>query len=673
MLSRLKIGHRIYFGFAFVLCLLAGLTVYGTTQLLSLEERIVFYGDKAGDALLVSDIQRAVLDTQLAAREYLVALTKEQGEREKSVFANQLNTVHGLVEEARGELQKPERVSLLNQIDERLDSYQTGFEKITQLRETSMDIEHDILAPNGNKIKETLGDLRDWAFSSGNSLVARQASQGQESLLFARLYVMKYLSDKSEQSARTVDDSLAALGEMLRRLETSVTDAMHQSDVREATRSTERYSESFAEMHEINQDALRIRAEILDSEADEIIAASKAITVSAKKDEEATQVQVNAQIDGFRIMMLTVGSGAILIGILSAFFIARSIAKPVVALTRVMVQLARNDLGVEVPGKSRGDEVGEMSQAVEVFKQNGIRAKEMEREQEEQKRQAEAEKHQMMRDMADEFDRHVGGIVSAVSAASTELSATAKSMADVSVETESQATRASAASEQTSANVHSVASATEEMTSTIADISQQVVQASNAARDAVEKVSMTNGQIKLLVETSTKIGEVVEMISSIAEQTNLLALNATIESARAGAAGRGFAVVAGEVKELAGQTAKATQEIGQKIAEIQNATKEATVSMEDVSRVIQTVDEISAVIASAMEEQNSATQEIANNIHQAAQGTQLVNENVAAVTTASKDAGMASGQVRTAAEELAQQSALLQEEVAKFVSQVRAG
>ncbi|SNY90677.1 methyl-accepting chemotaxis sensory transducer [Cohaesibacter sp. ES.047] len=673
LLSHLRIGHRIYLGFAFILLLLVGLTTYGTLNLKDLEDRILFYGDKAGDALLLSDLQRRVVATQLEARAYLATVTKEAAEARKKDFSDSFAKVLENVELARSELQKPERVALLKQIDARLESYKNGFLDITNHRSEMQRLAGVEMAEQGNRIKDELSHIRDAAFSSADLVSARYASEAQEYLLFARLNVMKYQSSTSEAEAETVEKNLRHLEDKLVQLEDSVISTAQKSTLRDANRDTKDYLDAFKRLHEATQETFRLRQEVLDTEATEILAASRAITVSAKKDEGATQERVNKQIDDLRLMMMLVGIIATSVGLVIAFLIARSITKPVVSLTGVMVRLANNDLTVSVTGRERGDEVGSMAQAVEIFKQNGIRTRQLEEEQKQAKIEAEKEKHELMVKMADEFDAHVGSIVNAVSTASTELSATAKAMADVSIETESQATRASAASEQTSSNVRSVASATEEMTSTIADISQQVVQANNAARDAVEKVGETNGQIQWLAETSTKIGEVVEMISGIAEQTNLLALNATIESARAGAAGRGFAVVASEVKALAGQTAKATSDIGAKINEIQSATREASSSMEDVSHVIQTVNEISAVIASAMEEQNSATQEIASNVHQAAEGTQLVSENVSAVSSASKDAGAASAQVRSAAAELEQQSAFLKEEVAKFVTQVRAG
>lgn len=359
--------------------------------------------------------------------------------------------------------------------------------------------------------------------------------------------------------------------------------------------------------------------------------------------------------------------------IVLSVFLARSITQPLSLMTQTMKKLADGQLDIDVPAKDRTDEIGEMSKAVDVFRNNAKRNKQMEREQEEQKHHTEQEKQAVMIQMADDFDINVGGIVETVSSASAELQATAQSMAGISEQTSHQAAQASIASQETSANVQSVATATEEMTSTIGEISQQVAQASGASRLAVEEVGNTSQQMVALAETANKIGQVVELISGIAEQTNLLALNATIESARAGEAGKGFAVVAGEVKQLANQTAKATNEISQQINDIQNATKQASGSMENVADAIGKVDEISTAIAAAMEEQSAATQEIANSVHQAAAGTEQVNDNISSVTQASQEAGTASGEVMSAAGELSQQAELLKGEMSKFIAQVRTG
>jgi methyl-accepting chemotaxis protein len=369
-------------------------------------------------------------------------------------------------------------------------------------------------------------------------------------------------------------------------------------------------------------------------------------------------------------ILLAVG---VIAGIVIAWGTLRSIAPPVVGMTKAMRELSSGNLDAEVPSLDRGDEIGEMAAAVDIFKQNALRTKQLEGEQEQQKLRTEEEKKAMMIKLADDFDASVGGIVETVSAASSELQATAQSMAGISEQTSEQATQASVASQQTSGNVQSVASATEEMTSTIGEISQQVSEASKASREAVEEVGNTSKQMHTLAETANKIGEVIELISGIAEQTNLLALNATIESARAGEAGKGFAVVASEVKQLASQTAKATGEISQQINDIQNASNEASESMENVAQAISRVDEISTAIAAAMEEQSAATQEIAGSVHQAAVGTQEVNTNIESVSQASQEAGAASGEVMSAAGELSQQAELLKGEVDKFIVQVRAG
>jgi methyl-accepting chemotaxis protein len=355
-----------------------------------------------------------------------------------------------------------------------------------------------------------------------------------------------------------------------------------------------------------------------------------------------------------------------------SIFVARRITAPLQRMTVTMNDLASGNLDVEVPGVGRGDEVGEMAKAVEVFKSNAIARQSLEGERREAETRTVAGRKADMNRMADDFEAAVGQIVDAVSSASTQLELSAGTLTSTAERAEELATTVAAASEEASTNVQSVASATEEMSSSVNEISRRVQQSAQMASEAVGQAKATNDRVGELSKAASRIGDVVELINTIAGQTNLLALNATIEAARAGEAGRGFAVVASEVKALAEQTAKATGEIGQQISGIQAATQESVDAIREISGTIERLSEISSTIAAAVEEQGAATQEISRNVQQAAQGTQQVSSNIADVQRGATETGSASSQVLSAAQSLSGDSNRLKLEVGKFLNSVRA-
>jgi methyl-accepting chemotaxis protein len=353
------------------------------------------------------------------------------------------------------------------------------------------------------------------------------------------------------------------------------------------------------------------------------------------------------------------------------YYVGRGVVRRLVSLQHSMKSIAAGDLGAEI-ATSGSDEIADMAEALQIFKNNMLESSRLRAERSEAEKHVHAQRKNVMKKIADEFEAAVGEIIQSVSSASAELEASATTLTRTAKETHQLSGMVEAASDEASSNVRSVAAATEEMTGSIVEISRQVHESNRIAGEAVNQAEVTNARINELSKAALRIGDVVNLITTIAEQTNLLALNATIEAARAGDSGRGFAVVAQEVKALAAQTARATNEISSQIAGMQVATQDSVLAIEQIGTTISRISEIAATIATSVEQQGGATQEIARNVEQAARGASRVATNIVDVNKGARETGSASAKVLSSAQSLSGESNRLKLEVGRFLGTVRA-
>ncbi|MFT4116720.1 methyl-accepting chemotaxis protein [Bradyrhizobium sp.] len=666
ILPTLRFRAKIILGFAAVLVISAGSMAFSFFGFERVSSGVGSYRASVSEADLARTIDRDLLGYRSAVR-YFVVTGKEDDAKAALDAEASLKTA---IEQAVKGAKTPARQASLDKLAKEFSNFSATFARVLQAKRDSALLVQNQLARNANLLKYKLDDIGNNASDSEAQSIEFGTKQVNAQFQTASAAATNFVLTSDQAIATSalarlkfVENSLGAVYSM---------DEKVVAGLKDAKALLVAYREALEKLIANARMVDELVTEMSGS-AGAILRGATAMKADLVAEQQRLGSESEAAIGQTERFILMLAVGGTLLGVVLAFLLGTGISRPMIAMCKAMHELASGNFDVVLPGLGRRDEIGEMAGAVEEFKLQAVAKAERDAAASEtqNREQAAGRRSELIR-FADDFETAVGAIVSNVSASAVQLESAASTLTRTAETTQALSSQVAGVSEQASSNMQSVATATEELSASVEEIGRQVRDSSRIAEAAVVQARETDGRIGKLSHAAQQIGEVVKLITAIAEQTNLLALNATIEAARAGEAGRGFAVVASEVKSLASQTARATDEISSHIAGMQGATAESVAAIKEIGTTIGTISTIATSIASAVEEQGAATQEIARSVQNVAQGTQAAATDIGQVNRGAAETGTASEEVLNSAQTLSSESTRLRAELDRFMANIRA-
>jgi methyl-accepting chemotaxis protein len=624
------------------------------------------YRNSVSEADLARNIDRELISYRGLARYFVVTGKEDDG---KAALAAEASLKDAIDKAMKGTTTSV-RLDQVTRLGREFESFSRIFADILKLKRESALIVERQLTRGGSMLRYKLDDLASNAADAELPAVELGAKQVQSQYQAATAMADNFVISSDPAAATSTLARLTFVQNSLHAI--SATDEKILQTIKEAFGLLADYRQAFTKLADNAKSIDRLTTEMGVS-ADAIMQGSTAMKAGLLSDQQRLEAESDAIIGETERLIVMLAGGGFLLGAVLALLLGKGISRPMIAMCQAMRELAGGRFDVVLPGLGRKDELGEMAAAVEEFKVQAVAKAERDAAAQDahNKASSAARRSELIR-FADEFEAAVGAIVSNVSASAVQLESAAGTLTRTADTTQSLSNQVAGASEEASQNMQSVASATEELSASVDEIGKRVRESNRIAEAAVLQAEQTDGRIGKLSRAAQQIGDVVKLITAIAEQTNLLALNATIEAARAGEAGRGFAVVASEVKSLASQTARATDEISSHISGMQSATQESVAAIKEIGGTIGQISEIASSIATAVEQQGSATQEIARSVQNVAQGTQEAAVNIMQVNRGATETGSASEDVLNSAQSLSSESKRLRDELDRFMSNIRA-